>query len=331
MQINKLNIIPNPIKPKVVSINKRQYLNAPIQDTVVFKGNNKHIQKPVNSNTEAAVQLADRLLQVPMNEDLSLKLIEQIVHEQSPDVKVCDISNLAFQMPDYENYGAFFNCQLGENFNIVNKRIYINTRKANRNPQSRLSVINDIAHEYTHAKQMDEGQILGILKASTNNDIEYSKAVQGIGDFVFKPIDTELQAKAVLNVFYNPFDIMSNMKFGFFYPREQNVTKQDILNGLGLKNEKEFKSLVLRQFDEAYDKGYSLAMSTPDVAKMIPKSSNYNKLRNKVKAYCAHSALKEKEAYTTESMVSKKYLKTDKPLNIDIFPIYYKMVADALS
>ncbi len=331
MIINKLPQTIYEIRNKKITTGRTIKYTAPAGDVVVFSGKKRNPEKNKNisQNVSKAIELADKLSQIPLETPLSIDLMSKIIAQNTPEIKIQPINELSNVIQDAGNYGAFYTGNLTENFNIANEVIYLNTSRADLSDIHRLSVIKDMAHEYTHAMQMREGKSIEFLKSAANNNYEYAKAIQGLGDLAFKPIDNEIQAYGVLKVFNNPNDIMSNHKYGFFYPREQEVSKRDILDSLGLKNEKEFKELIIKHFNNAFDQIYNIAASDPIMSRMIPEK-NYNKLRNRVKAYCQISAIKEKEAYTSESIISKKYLKTDKSLNIDIFPLYYEMVANAL-
>ncbi len=332
MIINKLPQTIYGMRNTKIPAGRTTKFTAPAGDVVVFSSKSKNPKKSENlsPNVSKAIELADKLSQIPIETPLSIDLMSKIIAQNTPEIEIQPISELHNIIEDAANYGAFYTGNLTENFNIANEVIYLNTSRADLSNIHRLSVIKDMAHEYTHAIQMRDGKSIEFLKSATNNNYEYAKAIQGLGDLTFKPIDTELQAYAVLKVFNNPNDIMSNHKYGFFFPREQEVSKRDVLDSLGLKNEKEFKELVNKHFNNTFDQIYNMATSDPLVSSMIPEK-NYNKLKKRVKAYCQMSAIKEKEAYTSECIVSKKYLKTDKSINLDIIPKFYSMVADALN
>ncbi len=304
---------------------------APAGDIVSFSGKNKSAgkEKHISSNVSKAVELADKLTQIPTETPFSLKLISSIMAQDSADISLRPIEELADVIDDSQNYGAYYSGILTQDFNISDVVIYLNTSKADIDSAKRLSVIQDTAHEYTHALQMQEGTVTEFLKTVTKGNYQYAKALQGLGIMAFKPLDNDIQAQAVMKVFRNYENMCALKKYGFLYPREQKVSKQDIFDSLGVKNEQEFKTFILKQFDNSFEYNLCTLLSDPEVSAMIPEK-NYNKIRNKVKTYCQMYALREKEAYTSESIVAKKYLKTDKSINLDIFPIYYSMVADAL-
>ena len=331
MIINQITQTMYGIQGKQIPAGRKINLLAPAGDIVVFSGKSKPAakEKPISPNILKAVELADKLTQIPMQTPFSLDLISSIIAQDSPDITLRPIEELSELIADSQNYGAFYTGNLTKDFRISGRTIYLNTSKADISRAHRLSVIKDTAHEYTHALQLNDGKTIEFLKTVTKGDHEYSQALQGMGDIVFKPIDNEIQARSVIKVFRNIYDISANQKYGFFYPRIQEVSKQDILDSLGLKNEKEFKALILQQFDYTFNTTVNSLLSDPVISAMIPER-NYNKLKNKIKAYCQMSAVREKEAYATESIISKKYLKTDKSINLDIFPIYYSMVAEAL-
>lgn len=331
MIINKITQTIYGMKSYNIPAGRKTNLLTSAGDIVAFSGKSKPQtkEKQISPNVLKAVELADKLTQIPMQTPFSLDLISSIIAQDLPDITISPINELEGLIYDSQNYGAFYTGILTPDFNITDETMYLNNSKADISDVYRFSVIKDTAHEYTHAMQMKNGITTNFLKTVTKGDYEYAKAIQGLGDIVFKPIDNEIQAYSVMKVFRNPYDLISNQKYGFFYPREQEVSKQDVLDSLGLKNEKEFKALILQQFDKTFNTTVNSLLSDPVISAMIPER-NYNKLKNKIKAYCQISAVKEKEAYTSESIISKKYLKTDKSINLDIFPIYYSMVADAL-
>ena len=325
MKINSINYIPL----KTLNISKQQnpirMYSQLSKDTVSFSG--KNYVKKENTNVDKGVDFGNELLQIPISQEITLNYISEILS----DIKVLPIEQLKSERPDAENYGAFYSGILSPDYSVVEPKIYLDVDKANQNPINRLGFIMNSAHEYTHHVQAQKGDILDYLKTVSKNDHEYAKAIQGIGTLVFKPFDNEIQSQACVPVFRNPEDILALKKYGMIVPREKQVSKNDILRALGLKDEKEFKTFINKTYNDLVQSYAEGLFSDPLLSDWVKDKGHVNRFYSKIKKYCAMKAGEEKEAYTTESKIAKTALKTDKSLNIDIFPIYYEMLEKALS
>ena len=116
---------------------------------------------------------------------------------------------------------------------------------------------------------------------------------------------------------------------------ELKAAKQDyqkIVKKEGPDSEKAKKALTqLQKAEDKYKSSLEKSNKAKDKAKKAGK--DYGKaldsLKKKIKGYIAIKAMDEREAYTTESEVAKREMRTTKTLNIDAFPMYYDILAKA--
>lgn len=306
---------------------------SPAQDTVSFSGKHNHQPKvkPVNPNTLKALELAGKMDEIAKQKNMTLADLESLISLYSDDVKVRPIEDLKNEIPDAQNYGAFYTATMNPDFKPVNKTMFVNLPDFDGDPNKVLSFIMNSSHEFTHVSQMDNGKAFEYLKTVTKGNYDNAKAIMALGDTVFKIFDNQIQAYAVLPAFSTPVDMYNVQKYKMTMPRKAHVSKDIIPQGLGLRSEKEFKSAMSILFSKQFNTVLQAMLENDEVARMIPDLNNVNRLYSKVKTYCAIKAQEEKEAYTTESMAAKKALNTQDELNIDIYPIYYDMLAGAFS
>lgn len=323
MNINGINYIPG----KTLNISKPKthgFIIHPLKsDIVSFSGKN-HVKKE-NSNTAKAVEFGEKLIQLLMSQKIDLDYISYLL----PDIQLKPIEDLKSEIPDFKNYVAFFTGQLSPNFDVIDGKIYLDVEKANKNSVNRLCFIMNSAHEYTHALQAEKGNAANFLKLVSKDNYEYAKLIQAFAEQIFKPFDTQIQGECCAPVFKNSEDLANLKSYGMIVPREKRVSAQDLLNALGYKNEKEFKSFINYAFKRIAEYIIKENISNPQVASQLQGNNDLNKLISKIKKYCAVKAQEEKEAYMTESTVAKKAMKTDSSLNVDIFPIYYSLLEKA--
>jgi len=304
---------------------------APTQDIVSFSAKNKvKKEKPLGHNISNAVILGEELLDVSGKTTMTFDLVSEIIQKHLPGIKILPLEELSKEREGVEDYIAYYSYKFKDGFTLEDDIMYLNFPKDD-SYISKLGFIMNTAHEYTHAMQAHQGEQLNFVRTVTKGDYNLALGIQGVGDFVFKPFDVEFQAESVGGVFRNPEDMRNLMKYKMLIPREKVVSKDDILRSLGLKDENEFKKYVSNLFMSYYIETMNFAMSTPEYAKYFVNETDFEKVFKKIKNYCALNAKREKEAYTTESVIAKKALGTNKSLNIDIFPIYYEMLEKALS
>ncbi len=325
MNINSINYLPG----KTLNISKSQnhmYILQPLKSDIVSFSGKKHVKKE-NSNTAKAVEFGEKLIHLPLSQKIDLDYISSLL----PDIQVKPIGDLRFEIPDSQNYMAFYSGILSPDFEAVENKIYLNVEDANKNPVNRLGFIMNSAHEYTHFLQSKQGEAREYLKSVSKGDHEYAKIIQGGGLFAFKPFDNDIQAKFCVPTFQCAEDIENLKKYGMIVPRERQVSKQDILHSAGFSTEKDFKNYINYTFNNIVREIVKSFINDPLISQNVKDKEHLDKLYAKIKKYCAIKAKDEKEAYTTESDIAKKAMKTDSSLNIDIFSIYYDMLEKALS
>ena len=198
----------------------------------------------------------------------------------------------------------------------------------------------ETAHEYTHVRQNANGDSARYLKNIAGENEEYAEFLAGFGKCVFEYFDGELQAMFVSSVI-DEKDIPLIQKYNILCPKEKLVTKQMMFKKYGFKSEAEFKQFMNASFQNEFKKVAGAFMEHKDslddrTREYIERSGvfskdNLGKLYADTKKYCKYQAIKEQEAYTTESMTAKSIMNTKRSINSDIYPLYYEMTAAAFN
>lgn len=331
MKINSVQIFPKLSVQQNNFFKTSKLERTPSADTVSFSAS-KPQNKTLKPRIQTAVDYSQEILQAIAQRPITLQDLSDITAKYSKDVRILPMSELQNKIDDSQNYGAFFTSQLKDDFKASDKEMYVTLPKANTDKMEKLLFAMNAAHEFTHVEQMDTNEAFNQLKLMSKGNYDYAKTIMGISDAIFKIFDTQIQAQSVLPVLQKSLNINNFMKYGCITPVEASVSRQMLINSLGLKGEKEFQQKMRSTYNELFDSVMaSISQNQPEILNLIPERENYEALKKKVRSYCALKASTEKEAYTTEVQVAKKAMGTDKPLNIDVFPIFYDNLEKAFS
>ena len=322
-------IYTNSVRSNLFKSTNNRLERSPSTDVISFSGS-KHNKKPLSDDITTSVKLGEDLIKLSQENNLTINSITPVINQYSDDIEVLPISELAKINPNAHNYQAFQTSHLSEDFKFDDKKIYINTDLAKKDEMNMLGVAMNTAHEFTHIKQTEDPKCAEFIKLLSKGNYDEAVVIMGVGDAVFSIFDNQIQAYTVLPTFQNAEDMINFQQNGMITPHEKNVNKNKMLNDAGYKDEKEFKQKMNEYYKVAFENVLTAAASDPSMAPYLEKV-NVNKLYTKIKAYCALKANGEKEAYTTESELAKKYFDTENGLNIDVFPIYYGMLEKSFS
>lgn len=304
---------------------------TPSADIVSFSGK-KTTEKKLRPRVQTALDYSQDILSEAKTKKLTLQDIANITNNYYSGVSVESMSELRKRIPDGQNYMAFFSSQLKDDFSLSNREMFVDLPKIDADEMAMLLFAMNCAHEFTHLEQEDTNYSVNQLKAMSKGNIEYAKAIMGISDAVFSVFDTKIQAQTLVPILKKDLNADVTRKYGSIIPFEAPVNRNMLPIANGLKNEKEMQKLLRIGFEQIFeDVMVSISQNQPEIFDMIPSNEEYKDLMKKVRSYCALKASDEKEAYTTESEVARKSLKTNKTLNIDVFPIYYDILEKALS
>lgn len=308
---------------------------TPARDTVSFSGK----IEPRKNNNQIASDLGVQIYNQSLKKHMGIDEISQIINSETNNLTIKPIEDLQEEISDYQNYEAYFISQTNPNFTTSNHEMYINTNKPRPSKTEKLLLAMNVGHEYTHFLQ--NNTITSKLEDICNGDYEYAKIVQFLGIETFKKFDTTIQAQAVISTMMdNPETRLSFQKYGCVVPQKQQINKQNIFKSLNLSNEKEFNNYIQNAYEEEFLSILGKAIENPDILNLIlPYITNENgdvdeskimKLLQDSQKYCVLTSDSEKEAYKTESDIAKRILNTPSVLNIDIFPMYYSLLENAL-
>ncbi len=337
MRINLNNLILIGNLPKynmqsgMASFKTNSLERTPNRDIVSFCGK-KSSSKKLPPRVQIAMEYSQDILKESKTKKLTLQDISNITSKYSDSVSVYPMSELKNRISDGQNYGAYFCSQLEDDFTSSNKEIFVDLPKMDADEIEMLLFSMNCAHEFTHIKQLDTNNSFNQLKIMSKGDIDYAKAIMGISDLVFSVFDTRIQAQTVAPIIQGCLDVKAFQKYSNIIPVEAPVNRQMLPIANGLKSEKDMQTLLRAGFNQIFENAMiSIKKNQPEIFDMIPDNEHYENLMRKVRSYCALRAADEKEAYTTESEVARKILKTNKTLNIDVFPIYYDILEKAFS
>ena len=265
---------------------------------------------------------------------------QKFLARKEKNVQILSTGELRKERADAENYCAYFSCEYDDDILPTDMKLYIGDKPKSSNSMVRLTHAMEIAHEYTHLKQTTDNSDAEFLKELCNGDKEYLLLLNGLGRAVFSIFDTYIQAELVTKT----FDLAKIQNFllqtGKIMPHIKETDKEQFLKINGFGNQDSFNLFFKRIFDEIFDSMFEkINNNTVDIEprvkdafmSFLAKEGSLTQLRKDVKKYCAYIAQAEYEAYTTESKLAKKVMRTDSSLNIDSFPIYYNLLHDALN
>ena len=314
-------------------------LNSLSCDTVSFSAKKKKADNSKTPNVRTGVQLGKEIID-ELSKGASKKKVTDLVQGKLPSLHVKSAKEIEKFSINPENYVAYFTSDLDDNFEMNKKMVmYLNQQPFKIGDSvEKLTFAMDVAHEYTHALQVIEGKEQELLKELSNNDISYARTITGIANMAFEKMDKNLQKRFVFSYFGSPIDRMDFIKYGREIPREAFVTKQHLLGNMKLQNERDLKKLVEQEFALAFYETIEFIVNHPQNVDPqilnclieIGQTDRIEELSQKTKQLCAHLANIEAEARTTESVLAKSYLGTNKTLNIDSYITYFEMLNKAL-
>ena len=261
---------------------------------------------------QEAISLGNELYQ-KLQQGASKGEIIDLIKTKNPSLNVYSTENLRQQMFDGGDYDAFYQYHMRPDFEIIDKNLYLNFNNANKDVLKRLTFAMDTAHEYTHVKQTETKDI-EFLKKISGNDGEYACFLPAMGDFIFKIFDTQVKNDMVTNTF-DFQDQLNTLRTGVIVPREKKISEDILLKNNKIKNEKEFNDIINSTYNAAFIQIMQHILKHPEMGdekfmntlyRIASQEGGLEKLRDDLKQFCANSAKKEKEAYTTESAVAKK-------------------------
>lgn len=339
MKINLLNNINN-YKNYTSNINNtkaahKSFSSNPLkplaQDTVSFSSKAKFQQdvpQSIQKGVEIGKQIYAELAKNPQGTDLL-----DVVAQTDSRLKVLPITEL-----NEDGYTAYYRKDILLDGTPANQTMYINDNTSDiKDDTSALVRAMEIAHEYTHFAQDDDG-LEGKIIGSMSDDPRYTNTVAYMSNELFKYFDSDLQVAVVSPVFNNYQDREAMEKYRKVIPSKRNISQEDLIKASPLRNKEDFNLFVSKKFDAEYNSfKQSLEGLTAPFAVMMREvieeeesKGQSETFKNNLKKAMEIQAHNEKEAYTTEANVARDYMKTRKSLNLDAFPAYYEMLETAL-
>ena len=308
-------------------------------DIVSFSAKKKKPpQVQINHNIDFGVSIGDEILS-KLNAGGSKEEIFSILQKRLPDVQIGSIDEIANKTVNSDGFVAYFDSRLNDDFTQTDRKMYLELFPfVIADNKQKLAQAMDIAHESTHAKQVDSGKDASFYKKLSNGDAIYAGTVIGIGKYVYERTDKFLREKMLAPCFYDFESQMNVRRYNREIPSVADVSRLKIIKNGGFENYDNFKevaeTILLYSFKEEMD--YLIQnpqYADNDIKEVLVKINNNNafdKFFDDIKKYCSYMAMNEYEARTTECKLAKKALKTNKTLNIDCYPIYYEMLSKAL-
>lgn len=301
-------------------------------DTVQFTGKHKK-PEPLSESVQGALDFADEIY--PAGDDYrTLEDLENAVSKRLPEIEVFDSKELQKYRPGSEDYGAMYISTLNDDFELEDKKLFFAPQTGN-DPNEKLLFTMCASHEFTHALQGESGRTINFLKSVTGEDVAQAKIIMAIGERLFTFFDTQLQTYSSLDVMRNTISSNEIAKYnGALLPKEADVSKKDIFASLrkysDIKNENYFRSSVNKRLKSDFNKTLEhIKTYQPEDYKNVPYKNQPEKLYKIIKQYVCYKALDEYEAYQAEAEIAKKMI-GKKKINLDIIPIYYQTLQEAL-
>lgn len=327
-----MNVVAIPVlklNSKNNSILKSSFLyKNSIPDTVSFSGS--YLSNQNKPNVKEAVDIGLEIY----NNGIDSKSAEKIIKAKIPNIDI----KLSNEKSYTERGEAVLDFNMGENFEPKEISLVIPVYPKSDNDKSKRIYSSTIAHEYTHILQLSSGEYASESSEICNGDSDYLKIIDAVGDMFFQIFDYEIVSNFAIDVFKN-IGKLKAFENDELVVLEGNLTREKALKNSVFKNEVQFKKYIKRIFEEVYFHTMSYILKRPDdidskVVDIIEKklcSDGPERIMDVITRNCGLMAKHETEAYTAESMFSKKILKTNKSLNIDIFPIYYELLQEAMN
>lgn len=329
MKISSISFVPNYRIYNYQKSSKLSLEHSLSCDMVSFSAS-KSKQKKLKPRVQTAVDFSEKLAQKVREGNITINDVESVVSGYTKNVTVLPMSKLKDKIEDAQNYSAFSFSKLGEDFKPSVHEIYVKLPSENCDETELLLFAMNSAHEFTHVEQVVDLESFNMLKALSKSNYDYANAIMSIGDRIFSFFDTIVQAHTLKPIMDRNINLSKLRKYGVIVPQTANVDRQMLPAALGVHSEREMQVELRKLFDSRFEQIMnSIEKNQPEVLEMFPPNESKEVIKKKIKSYCAQRAFDEREAYTTESEVAKKFMKTDDMLNIDIFPMYYDVLGKA--
>ncbi len=325
LSFNKINF--NTRKNNYVKLAPLAYDSVSFQGKPQIKTNSDNVRKANNLGKRTLEQLQSGKTK---QETLALLL------EECPELSVKSIDEL--QKTEGTSYYAFFTHKISKDFAPINSVLYLNLSEEKGNEHSDYFYASDLAHEYTHALQALNGDIMTQIRDMSSNDKKMAELIGGFGGSIFSYFDNAAQTQAVLKNL-SGYDKSQILRYGHVVPRKQDVDEKTFLKNLGYKNFGDYAKYVNNLFDKCFDLACA-QVETSSAENVLPElkelyltlkaQGRIEELRPVVKKYCIMQAQGEKEAYTTEAEFARRYCTTKSSINLDNFVMYYSLLEKAL-
>lgn len=260
--------------------------------------------------------------------------IYKFIHSKAPNATIRDISHLKEMHIDSEAFAAYFAMKIDDNLHPKDMEFYLRNEIPNSKTQ-KMTRAMDIAHEYTHYLQASSGADRNRNKKITNDPI-YLGLIMGVGDRIFSVFDGKIKADILHDIIIDAVDFRTMS----IVPKVKYVDKQSVLKGAKVKDEAEFKEIMVALFNDICTSGLiELAKNPQRIApqyqemfyEIMDSSEKIEKLTQDIKTYCSYNAIRERQALKTESILAKQILKTDESLNYDANYIYHELLEKAFT
>lgn len=287
---------------------------APLnRDTVSFGAKKKKEPPVITQNMKNAMEFGLNLYGTIHDGSLSYNKIEKEAQKYIPIIKIDNVENL----PDeFKSKGLIVNAYLSPKYNengvLDEITMYIPEKTEDALQCSK------VVHEFTHALQRyNDDTYIGAFTLLGERNINHARGLNGIATQIFQIYET-LKAVPML-------------KKASKMVNKGKAPQTAIAEAYGYKNAEDFKRNLAECFDELYPKILNEVKKEKENIPFIPFLDNPDKLKQCTKAMCQKHAQMEQEAYKAQELFIKK---TDKRSLTDenkMSPVYYKILADALS
>lgn len=313
-----MNINLNYTMPKFSSIkaNNKHYFHNKITplhtDTISFSA--KKEQNPVSKFSQEAIQVGIDLYNKSKTEPLSLEHVQKELEKEIPIVQVKDIKTL----PQYANQTgllrmiAYYLPKYDDDGNLYELSMYLD------NDIKTVAQFSSLVHEYTHLLQRyNDDTHIGAFSIIGEKNINLARGLNGLSSFVFDHLQSNKDEKI----------------FKIAAKQEQRGKQADkaLAEAYGYKNLESFKKAIVQYFDKAYPTVLTKVLSNEQNKEFMPFLDNPTKLKNAVKQMCIKHAQMEQEAYESQYQFIKKVDKHSLTDTNKMNPVYYKIIAEALS
>ncbi len=314
-------------------------INQPSCDVVSFSGQKKKAGKnSAESNINFGIKTGNKVLET-LSKTNSKDAVLPILARRLPEVSIHTAEEISNTAVAADTFVAYFESTLNDDFSLGNRKMFLDLAPFKYDDElEKLTFALDIAHESTHAEQVNSGRDSEFYKKMSKGNPKYAGAVIALGKCVFQLMDSCFQKNMVSKTFLNYEDMSLFSKYGREIPRESDVSKHTLLKNGNFNSQGEFFKEVNGAFEAAYVKTLQYIVQNPQDADETLINALYDVIRDNkqkelmadVKKECCYLAESELEARKTESKLAKEYLKTTKPINLDAYIALYDMMAGAL-